>query len=260
MIFLKKLMTVNCFLVLAVVLHAEEPKCPKNFQPYANRCIRQQMADYISCVEASGANKESLRTEVSNAHAGKFSAGAKGSEDEVVAGASGALVINGKAEQAIVKKVEARWFSDAMVQCRKVLSSTGAGGKVLSQGQQGGITAERVTITPPAPLSSQPHITWSRMPGVVAPTAKHATQFIVTTDRLMNGAQATIHCRTVKIKSGNAEIAGYGGTTGFYVPPIDDYTLGFNITSPSWSPEHPLVITIYHDEPDLGVCDITQVS
>ena len=45
------------FFFPAVVL-AQDVKCPRGYQPYASRCISQKMADYISCVEASGGNPE----------------------------------------------------------------------------------------------------------------------------------------------------------------------------------------------------------
>jgi hypothetical protein len=79
------------------------------------------MADYISCVEASGANQQRVETEVSNAQARALSAGAQGSGSGVIAKGSGSLVVDGSAERALAKKFEKTWFSDAMVECRKVL-------------------------------------------------------------------------------------------------------------------------------------------
>jgi hypothetical protein len=64
------------------------------------------MADYISCVEASGGNQQTISSEVSNAQSGQFSAGAKGSGSGVVVKGSGSLVIDKNAEQALAKKFE----------------------------------------------------------------------------------------------------------------------------------------------------------
>jgi hypothetical protein len=68
--------TFGC-LMSANALAQIQPACPKGFQPYANRCISQRMADYISCVEASGGNSVRIASEVSNADAGKTDVGVK---------------------------------------------------------------------------------------------------------------------------------------------------------------------------------------
>lgn len=123
MISSKTVAMVSCWcLALATTLLAEDPKCPHGYQPYANRCISQRMADYISCVEASGANQQRVSTEVSNAQSGQFTAGAKGSGSGIVAKGSGSLVIDRNAEQALAKKFENTWFSNAMAECRSVLT------------------------------------------------------------------------------------------------------------------------------------------
>ena len=44
-----------------------QPQCPKGYQPYGERCVTQRMADYISCIEASGANHQEMTEEVSRA-------------------------------------------------------------------------------------------------------------------------------------------------------------------------------------------------
>src|SRR5579863_1921365 len=135
-----------CWSVAATAtLWAEDPKCPKGYQPYANRCVSQRMADYISCVEASGANQQRVATEVSNAQAGAFSAGAKGSGSGVVAKGSGSLVVGKSEEQALAKKFEKTWYSDAMVECRKVLEPT----KQASKPHSGEVS--KVEIVTPVP-------------------------------------------------------------------------------------------------------------
>jgi len=64
------------------------------------------MSDYITCVEASGGNKQTISSEVSNAQSGKFKAGAKGAGSGVVVKGSGSLVIDKDAEQALAQKFE----------------------------------------------------------------------------------------------------------------------------------------------------------
>ena len=131
MILPRTLAMISCgCLAATVTLRAEDPKCPRGYQPYANRCITQRMADYISCVEATGANQQKVALEVSNARADEFSAGAKGSGSGVVARGSGSLVVDKSAERALAQKFEKTWGSDALVECRKVLAperNTGTG-------------------------------------------------------------------------------------------------------------------------------------
>jgi len=117
-------MIVSCWCLAATAtLCAEDPKCPRGYQPYANRCISQRMADYISCIEATGANQQRVESEVSNAQTGQFSAGAKGAGSGVIAKGSGSLVVGKSAEQALANKFEQTWFSNALVECRKALVS-----------------------------------------------------------------------------------------------------------------------------------------
>jgi len=105
-------MIVSCWCLAATAtLCAEDPKCPRGYQPYANRCISQRMADYISCIEATGANQQRVESEVSNAQTGQFSAGAKGAGSGVIAKGSGSLVVGKSAEQALANKFEQTWFS-----------------------------------------------------------------------------------------------------------------------------------------------------
>src|ERR1700687_2434547 len=100
-----------------------QPTCPKGFQPYANRCISQRMADYISCVEASGGNSEPISFEVSNANTGKTDVGVKGSGSGVVAKGSGSVTVDRATEKALASKFEHTWTDKGMEECRKVLDS-----------------------------------------------------------------------------------------------------------------------------------------
>jgi hypothetical protein len=95
--------------------------CAKGFQPYANRCISQRMADYISCVEASGGNSERISFEVENANAGKTGVGVKGSGSGIVAKGSGSVTVDRATEQALASKFEHTWTEKGMEECRKVL-------------------------------------------------------------------------------------------------------------------------------------------
>jgi hypothetical protein len=112
---------ITCCCLLAGITLAEQPKCPKGYQPFADRCVSQRMSDYITCVESSGANKEAISLEISNAQAGKTAAGAKGSGSGVVAKGSGSLTINRATEEALATKFEEKWGTHAMEECRKVL-------------------------------------------------------------------------------------------------------------------------------------------
>jgi hypothetical protein len=100
---------------------AEQPKCPKGFQPYADHCISDRMSDYIDCVVAAGGNREKIAFEVSNAQAAKTGGEAKGSGSGVVAKGSGSLAINHATEEALANKFEETWHAQGMENCRKVL-------------------------------------------------------------------------------------------------------------------------------------------
>jgi hypothetical protein len=108
-------------LVSGNALAQTQPTCPKGFQPYANRCISQRMADYISCVEASGGNSERIALEVSNANAGKTDVGVQGSGSGVIAKGSGSITVDRATEKALASKFEHTWTDKGMEECRKVL-------------------------------------------------------------------------------------------------------------------------------------------
>jgi len=113
------------WLLPSYALGQSQPTCPKGFQPYANRCISQRMADYISCVEASGGNSERVATEVTNAKAGNTGVGVKGSGSGLVLKGSGSVTVDRATEQALASKFEQTWTSQGMEECRKVLDPPG---------------------------------------------------------------------------------------------------------------------------------------
>jgi hypothetical protein len=97
------------------------PKCPKGYQPYGERCVTQRMADYVTCLEASGANHQEITEEVNQVANKQVSGEAKGAGSGVVAKGSGSLVVNASSEKELVKKIQQKWYSDAMKQCANVL-------------------------------------------------------------------------------------------------------------------------------------------
>jgi hypothetical protein len=104
---------------------AQSPlKCPKGYQPYGERCVTQRMADYISCIEASGANHQEITEEVNQVANKQFSGDAKGAGSGVVAKGSGSIVVNTNSEKDLVKRFQQKWYSDAMKQCASVLEPT----------------------------------------------------------------------------------------------------------------------------------------
>lgn len=140
------------------------------------------------------------------------------------------------------------------------------GKKVDVIGQSNIVTGKnpvKVEVTnPPAPGSSGEEKLQVRVAEVsVEPRpeyGKGATELILTTNKVMDGAHVSVHCKT-KINSGTAVIAGGGvqmGAGGM----IDSYTFGVDISSPNWSPTRPLVITLYFDGDSWKGCDITLLS
>ena len=167
----------TCCCLIAVRAFAQEPKCPKGLQPFANRCISQYMADYIACVEGSGGNHEEISLEISNAKSGKTSGTGSGAGSGVVAKGSGSLALDLATEEALEKKFKEKWGSSGMETCLKALrvgrpapgntppkstqpkerssnvspapgSITQGPDSVLSIGQRGGITANKVIVNP----------------------------------------------------------------------------------------------------------------
>lgn len=111
---------------IPVVVQAQEPKCPKGYQPYANRCVTQRMADYISCIEASGGNREEISEEITLLGVGKASTSIKGSGSGVVAKGSGAIVLDKASEKVLAKKLATKWFPKGMDKCAQFLDKATA--------------------------------------------------------------------------------------------------------------------------------------
>jgi hypothetical protein len=104
------------------------------------------MADYISCVEASGGNRQTMYDEVSKAAAAQTSGGLKASGGTPVAKGAGALVLSRDSEQALAKKFEQTWFSNAMAECTKVLSLPASKGNGEKGGSENKPKASSITI------------------------------------------------------------------------------------------------------------------
>ncbi|MGD0281795.1 MAG: hypothetical protein ABSB95_05485 [Dissulfurispiraceae bacterium] len=79
------------------------------------------MADYISCVEASGGNKQEISEVFSELGSGKTTTGVKGSGSGAIVKGSGSLLLDKASEKAIVKKIETKWYPSGMSECSKVL-------------------------------------------------------------------------------------------------------------------------------------------
>lgn len=105
------------------IAHAQSSQCPSGHQPYGSRCVTQPMADYISCIEASGGNKQELNNEVASASGSQKSGAAKLDANAKIAKGSGSLVLGRKVETKIVEKLESKWFPSGMSECARVLES-----------------------------------------------------------------------------------------------------------------------------------------
>src|SRR4051812_7091623 len=81
---------------------------------------------------------------------------------------------------------------------------------------------------------------------------KIATEFILTTNRLMNGGRVRVECAN-PINSGSAQISGIGYVAQSGGGLMDAHTWESGIASPNWAPNYPLVITL-HSNGDLGKC------
>ncbi|CAH1091356.1 hypothetical protein [Candidatus Nitrotoga sp. 1052] len=96
-------------------------ECPKGYQPYANRCVTQKMADYISCVEATGGNKQEITDELSRVDGNKTGGSLSASGGNKIVKGAGAITLDKKSESTIVKRLEAKWFAGSMSECAKAL-------------------------------------------------------------------------------------------------------------------------------------------
>jgi hypothetical protein len=112
---------ITFLLIFPTAAFAQDIKCPKGYQYYANRCVTQRMADYISCVEASGGNRQEMSEEVSEIGGNKASTGIKASGGGVIVKGSGSLFLDKASERTLAKRFETRWFPKGMSECAKVL-------------------------------------------------------------------------------------------------------------------------------------------
>ncbi len=88
---------------------------------------------------------------------------------------------------------------------------------------------------------------------------KNARQFILTTNKVMNGGRVRITCKN-KINQGSATLPGAGAIMSGGGGMMDEKTYVSGIGAPNWSPDFPLAVTLYFDEDDLGPCTITPLS
>ncbi len=79
------------------------------------------MADYIACVEVSGGNKQEITEEVQRTKGSKAGGAASGSGSGLVIKGQGGVVVDRNAEESIARRLQQRWYSSAMAECRKVL-------------------------------------------------------------------------------------------------------------------------------------------
>lgn len=101
---------------------AQEGGCPNGYQPYENRCVTQRMADYISCIEASGGNRLAISHELTQIDGNETGGGVSASGGNAVVRAEGTLTLDKKSEYALVRKLETRWFRGGTSECAKVLN------------------------------------------------------------------------------------------------------------------------------------------
>jgi hypothetical protein len=107
-----------------------------------------------------------------------------------------------------------------------------------------------------APADPQPDINVSSM-SVASDRSKYATEFILTTNKVMNGGDVIVKCAN-PFKTGTAQISGAGvqGLSGSGM--LDSNTYETGISFPNWSPRQPLTITLYFDDrKGLGQCKFT---
>lgn len=83
---------------------------------------------------------------------------------------------------------------------------------------------------------------------------RYATQFILTTNKVMDGGRARFECKG-KINNGTAQISGASTIMGGGGK-IDDHTFTSGIESPNWSPNRPLVVTLYYDDAPIEPCKV----
>jgi hypothetical protein len=84
---------------------------------------------------------------------------------------------------------------------------------------------------------------------------KAAKEFILTTNKVMNGGRVKLKC-TGAFNNGSSMIAGASAIMGGGGK-TDAHTFYSGIDSPNWGPGFPLVITLYFDEGQVEPCEIT---
>lgn len=135
------------------------------------------MADYISCVEASGGNSERIEYEVQNADSGKTGVGVKGSGSGMVVKGSGSVTVDRATEKALASKFEHTWTDKGMEECRKVLDppkSPHKSSTTLPNNNQTGSTAialNGIAIAGPATVTN-PTVNNFGPPPLPTPTVK----------------------------------------------------------------------------------------
>lgn len=102
---------------------AQQDKCPAGYQPYANRCVSQRMADFISCIEASGGNREELSKEVSRGGDGRSTGVVSGKGSASTTKGSGVGILDKSMEESVASKIKERWYSNAMAACSTILEN-----------------------------------------------------------------------------------------------------------------------------------------
>ena len=112
--------------LISVLFHVcataqNSPKCSKGYQPFGEGCVTQRMFDYISCVEVSGANRQEITEEVNQVASRQLSGEAKGEGSGAIVHGAGSVALNANSEKELIKKIQQKWYSDAMKHCANVL-------------------------------------------------------------------------------------------------------------------------------------------
>jgi len=118
-----KSVILTTMLLLGTATQAQTQQCPLGYQPYANRCVTQPMADYISCVEASGGNHQELKNAIASAAESRKTSGGNVGVDVKLGKGNGAIVLGSNAETKLVENLESRWFPNGMSECAQVLGT-----------------------------------------------------------------------------------------------------------------------------------------
>lgn len=158
-----------------------------------------------------------------------------------------------------VTQALAKQYGTTITEMAKQLAEQGK--KVERIGQSDIVTGKKpvsVVVTNPTPATGageQPlEIHVSRLSATPDPQyGRNAAQFILTTNKVMNGGRVRVECTKGRINQGNAHIPGAGVIMSGGGGVQDDHTYVSDIGSPNWSPDFPLLITLYFDG-DLGVC------